>query len=185
ADCVKIGVREIMKDAPPDLIVSGLNQGQNVATNIIYSGTVSAATEGVILKLPSVALSLASFVSRDFATAAWIGASIVESVQKNSLPPRTLLNVNIPAVSKDKIKGIKVCRMGDSSFIECFDKRLDLRMQEYFWQGGKMNLVDEDADINYLRDNYVTVTPVHIDLTNHQFLPTLSKWDFNLKLNEV
>ncbi len=177
ADCVKIAVRAIL-DEKPDIVVSGVNHGQNVATNIIYSGTVSAATEGTILGIPSVAISLASFTAMDFGPAVEHGARIVEKVIKNGLPEGTLLNVNVPAVHRDSIKGVKVCRMGSSKFHEVFEKRLDLRSNDYYWQGGAMvhDDGDHDADIKWLDAGWVTVTPIHFDLTRYDFLDSMEKW---------
>ncbi|MBI4667289.1 MAG: 5'/3'-nucleotidase SurE [Nitrospinae bacterium] len=179
ADCVKIAVRAILPKRP-DIVVSGINQGANVATNIIYSGTVSAATEGMILGIPSVAVSLASFTSRDFSGAKHYGLRIVERVAREGLPEGTLLNVNVPPSDMDKIRGVKVCRMGSSKFSEVFERRVDPRQNDYYWQGGAMGLdkADDDADITYLNDGYVTVTPIHFDLTNHQFMDKIIRWEF-------
>lgn len=179
ADCVKIAVRAILKHKP-DVVVSGVNQGPNVATNVIYSGTVSAATEGMILGIPSVAVSLASFSSGDFSTAASYGARIAKKVAEKGLPRGVLLNVNVPAIGADEIKGVAVCRMGSSRFLEVFEKRVDLRQHDYYWQGGDMVVDDEDgdADIVLLEQGYVTVTPIHFDLTRHDLLDDLREWDF-------
>lgn len=178
ADCVKIAVRALMADNPPDIVVSGVNQGPNVATNVIYSGTVSAATEGVILGFPSVAVSMNSFIRPDFTTAARRGAQVVAQVSKRGLPEGVLLNVNVPAVDDDEIVGTKVCRMGSSKFREEFEKRVDPRMNDYYWQGGAMVIADtdHDADIVWLEKGYVTVTPIHFDLTRHQFLDEVNGW---------
>lgn len=177
ADCVKIAVRAILEEKP-DIVVSGINQGQNVASNIIYSGTVSAATEGMILGIPSMAISLSSFTSPDFSIAGEYGSMIVKKLVENPMPPDTLLNVNIPAAARDQIKGVKLCRMGVSKFREMFEKRVDPRQHEYYWQGGEMVIFpeDEDADIRLLAQGYVTVTPIHFDLTNYEFMKTMSNW---------
>ncbi len=180
ADCVKIAVRELMKENPPDLVVSGVNQGPNVATNVIYSGTVSAATEGVILGIPGVAVSMASFTRSDFSVAARYARLIAQRVAEEGLPEGVLINVNVPAVDGDDIVGVKVCRMGESKFREAFDKRVDPRMADYYWQGGGMVIADadHDADIVWLEKNYVTVTPIHFDLTRHDLLDRIAGWDF-------
>ena len=177
ADCVKIAARAILTERP-DLVVSGINQGQNVATNVIYSGTVSAATEGMILGIPSIAISLASFTSHDFSVAAEYGVKIALKTLEKGLPEGVLLNVNVPAVPADKIKGVKVCRMGVSKFREVFEKRVDPRQNDYYWQGGEMVLSDGDgdADIGLLEEGYVTVTPIHFDLTRRDFLENMRGW---------
>ncbi|MDH5638995.1 MAG: 5'/3'-nucleotidase SurE [Nitrospinota bacterium] len=180
ADCVKIAVRAILPQ-PPDMVVSGINHGQNVATNIIYSGTVSAATEGTILGIPSVAVSLASFTGGDFSMAADYSIRVIKQVAARPLPPDTLVNVNVPAVPADQVKGIKVCRMGMSKFTEVFERRVDPRNREYFWQGGQMemNPQDVETDINWLSENWVTVTPIHYDLTHYELMEDMLKWKIN------
>ncbi|MBI5814958.1 MAG: 5'/3'-nucleotidase SurE [Nitrospinae bacterium] len=177
ADCVKIAVRALL-DTKPDIVVSGINQGQNVATNVIYSGTVSAATEGMILGIPAVAVSLASFTSRDFSAAAEYGVKVVKKVVEKGLPADTLLNVNVPALPPGDIKGVKVCRMGMSRFVEAFERRVDPRQNDYYWQGGAMSTSPEDAgaDISLLDAGYVTVTPIHFDLTKYDFMDELGGW---------
>ncbi len=180
ADCVKIAIRALM-DTKPDMVVSGINHGQNVATNVIYSGTVSAATEGTILGIPSVAISLASFASRDFTVASEYGARIVKQVAARGLPKGVLLNVNVPACPRDEVKGVKVCHLGQSKFKEIFEKRVDLRQDSYYWQGGHMEVdeSDSDADIGWLHRNWITVTPIHFDLTRYDFLDQIRQWEFN------
>lgn len=179
ADCVKIAVRAIL-DEKPDIVVSGINHGQNVATNVIYSGTVSAATEGTILGIPSIAVSLASFTSSEFLIAGEYGANVAKKVAENGLPKDTLINVNVPALPKEQIKGVKVCKMGVSKFHEVFEKRVDLRQNDYYWQGGAMKVdeADGDADIKWLMDGFVTVTPIHFDLTRYDLLSKLEGWGF-------
>jgi len=179
ADCVKIAVKAIMKE-PPDMVISGINHGQNVATNVIYSGTVSAATEGMILGIPSVAISLSSFVSKDFAVAADYGLKVIRKARDSGIPPGTLLNVNVPTVPCDQIQGIKICRNGVSKFKEVFEKRVDPRQNDYYWQGGQMEISGEDdgADIYWLQKNWVTVSPIRFDLTDHGFLQEMKEWSF-------
>lgn len=179
ADCVKIAARAILAEKP-DIVISGINQGQNVATNVIYSGTVSAATEGMILGIPSIAISLASFTLREFTVAAEYGVKIAAMVKEKGLPEGVLLNVNVPAIPADQIRGIKVCRMGVSRFREAFEKRIDPRQNDYYWQGGEMAFHpdDTDADIGLLEKGYVTVTPIHFDLTCMAFIDELKGWGF-------
>ena len=179
ADCVKIAVRAIM-DEKPDMVVSGINHGRNVATNVIYSGTVSAATEGMILGIPSVAISLASFDPVDFSLASKYAMKVIKVVAQRGLPKNTLLSVNIPDAKKDEVKGIKVCKLGVSKFVEVFEKRVDPRLNDYYWQGGQMEVDqdDGDADITWLANNWVTVTPIHFDLTHYSFLDELKSWEF-------
>ncbi|VAX19982.1 5'-nucleotidase SurE [hydrothermal vent metagenome] len=178
ADCVKIAVRAIL-DEKPDIVVSGINHGHNVATNVIYSGTVSAATEGMILGIPSIAISLSTFETADFSQAAVYGARIARMAYKKGIPADSLLNVNVPAIPENEIKGVKICKLGVSKFIEEFERRVDLRNNDYYWQGGAMNISEEDkeTDITYLKEGWVTVTPIHFDLTTYKFLGDLEKWE--------
>jgi 5'-nucleotidase len=179
ADCVKIAVKAILND-PPDIIISGINHGANVGNNIIYSGTVSAATEGTMLKIPSVAISLNSIKGGDFAPAQKISKSIAELVLRNGLPDGVLLNVNVPNIPFDKILGYKVTRQGNIFFIDRFEKREDPRGQVYYWMTGE--IIDDDVNNDYdgqaLKDNFVSVTPIHYQLTDEKFLSQLKRWDF-------
>lgn len=179
ADCVKLAVTTHMKEKP-DLIVSGINHGSNAAINVIYSGTVSAATEGTILGIPSIAFSLATYVDFDFTYSKKVAKIIASAVLKNGLPPGVLLNVNIPPVPEDQIKGIKICKQGRSRWNDYFEKRVDPQEREYFWLTGTMNSIedDEDSDIVALQNNYVSITPIQFDLTDYKFLEELKKWEF-------
>ena len=180
ADCVKLGIQCILKNKP-DLVVSGINLGPNTATNIIYSGTVSAAAEAVIMGIPAMAVSLTSFTSKDFSYAGKIAVQIALGILKNGLPEETLLNVNVPAVPENKINDIIVTRQGKGRYQEAFDKRTDPNNRTYYWLTGKRMLLDKDHDVDDLAamNNNVSVTPIHYDLTNYDFLKELTKW--NLK----
>lgn len=181
ADCVKIGVGSLLPE-PPDVVVSGVNLGPNVATNIIYSGTVSAATEARILGLPSIAVSLGSFTATDFAYAARIARKVAALVIKQGLPERVLLNVNVPARPAGLIKGIRVCRQGSSAYAEEFAVREDPRGQPYYWLAGSYTMTDSDetTDAWALANGYVAITPVTYDLTAHHVLDELARWPWPL-----
>lgn len=179
ADCVKLAVTTHMKEKP-DLIVSGINHGSNAAINVIYSGTVSAATEGTILGIPSIAFSLATYVDFDFTYSKKVAKIIASAVLKNGLPPGVLLNVNIPPVPEDQIKGIKISKQGRSRWNDYFEKRVDPQEREYFWLTGTMNSIEDDegSDIVALQNNYVSITPIQFDLTDYKFLEELKNWEF-------
>jgi 5'-nucleotidase len=179
ADCVKLAVTTHMKEKP-DLIVSGINHGSNAAINVIYSGTVSAATEGTILGIPSIAFSLTTYVDFDFTYSKKVAKIIARAVLNNGLPPGVLLNVNIPPVPEDKIKGIKVTKQGKSRWNDYFERRVDPQQREYYWLTGTMNSFedDEDSDIRAIQENYVSVTPIQFDLTAYDFLEKLKQWEF-------
>lgn len=181
ADCVKLAVKALL-DFVPDLVVSGINQGGNTATNIIYSGTVSAATEGTIMGIPSVAFSLASYKETDFAPAGEVAAIIAQKVLDNGLPAGTLLNVNIPPVSREELRGIRITRQGKGRFEESVEKRVDPTNRTYYWLAGTRLFLDSDDEVDdvAVRDQYVSVTPLQYNLTDEKSLETLRGW--NLKL---
>jgi len=174
ADCIKLAVCAVMKDTPPDLILSGINLGSNTGISVIYSGTVSAATEGVILGIPGVAFSLCTYTDPEWEMAGRVAREITQKIIATPMPPNVLLNVNLPNLPYDQLKGIKITRMGRSRFIEKFHKRLDPRGRTYYWLDGALEVHDEgdDIDIHAVRDGYVSITPIHLDLTSYAHLKT-------------
>jgi len=173
SDCVKFALSAIL-DAPPDFVLSGINHGSNLGTDILYSGTVSAAMEGTIDGLPSLAISLASYTANEFAIAAEIVQQLLEKLPP--IPQGTLLNVNIPAIAKEDIAGVKLTRQGLRRYIEQFEKRFDPRGKSYYWLAGEViedlpqpqakHLPDDvPTDVEAIRENYVTITPLEFDLT--------------------
>lgn len=182
ADCVKLAVHAIM-DERPDVIVSGINLGANVGTAVIYSGTVSAATEGTILGIPSIAISLATFSSPDFSFSAKFAAKLAKQVlDKGGLPKGTLLNVNVPAMPGDQIEGVEITCNSDSRFEDIFEKRLDPRKRVYYWSAGVEQTYDlrEGTDSAALRANKVSVTPIHFDMTDHAQVPLIQSWGITI-----
>ena len=176
ADCVKIAVDKLMPE-PPDLVVSGINHGPNAAVNVIYSGTVRAATEASILGIDAVAFSLCAWADWDFQPARVVTQIIAEKILRNGLPPGVLLNVNIPAVALDDIKGYQVTRQARSRWEEEFVERTDPFNQSYYWLTGKFVNLDDGAntDLEAIDGGYVSVTPIKHDLTAHGFLEDMSK----------
>ncbi|MDP6457678.1 MAG: 5'/3'-nucleotidase SurE [Candidatus Marinimicrobia bacterium] len=177
ADCVKLGVKALL-DNCPDLIVSGVNRGANVGMSIIYSGTVSAATEGVILGVPSIAVSLDTWVDTDYSYAAEVAYEFGSIVLRNGLSSGTALNINVPDLEKKAIKGIRLTKQGDSYYEEAFDRRIDPRQRIYYWMDGRLVESEENLDLDdiALREGYVSVTPLHYNLTDHRCLTELDKW---------
>jgi 5'-nucleotidase len=177
ADAVKLAVRFLLKETP-DLLISGINHGSNTAINIIYSGTVSAATEGMILGIPSIAVSLTTYGEPDFSYAARIASKLALIVGEKGLPEGTLLNVNVPAVPENEIKGILLTRQGKSCWDDTFDVRRDPANREYFWLTGKMNVTDTDLETDQIaiREKYVSVTPIRYDLTDKRMLEEMKGW---------
>jgi len=178
-DCVKIAINKILNNKKPDLCVSGINHGSNMSINVIYSGTMSAALEGAIEGIPSVGFSLCNHsIDADFTASKIIAKKICENILKNGLPKDVCLNVNIPPLHIDEIKGIKVCRQARSNWVEELDERKDPGGKTYFWLTGKfVNYEEEktDTDVWALDNNYVSIVPVHFDLTAHHALAELKK----------
>ena len=176
ADCVKIAVRAILKKMP-DLVISGINLGPNLGTDVIYSGTVSAATEAAILGIKSIAVSLAAYEKPDFRPAAEFAKELAVWVMKRRLPKDVLLNVNVPPLPKDKIKGVLWTRQGKCRVTEVFHKRKDPRGRTYYWMSGHVsqNREGKEADYSAVQKGYISVTPVHFDLTNYASLRRLRR----------
>ncbi|MDD5711685.1 MAG: 5'/3'-nucleotidase SurE [Smithellaceae bacterium] len=175
ADCVKLGIREL-SEQPVDLVVSGINMGGNVGINVIYSGTVSAATEGAIMGVPSLALSLDTHRDPDFTFAAKFARKMAAFVMQNRFLNCLALNVNIPALPEEEIKGVVVARQGKTRLMENFDKRTDPRDNLYYWLAGETQLsADEgtDADACALNRGFITVMPLHYDLTCYKAMDEL------------
>ena len=179
ADCVKLAINELVEQQP-DLVVSGINLGANVGINVIYSGTVSAATEGAILGVPSIAISINTFKDPNFEPAARFARLLANQVNKYGLPPHTSLNVNVPAIPENEIKGVRVTRQGVTRFVESFERRVDPRENVYYWQCGSTPPLqeDDDTDACALGRDYISITPIHHDLTNYDFLRSLRSWSF-------
>jgi 5'-nucleotidase len=176
-DCVKLAVDKILH-RKPDICLSGINHGANHSINVIYSGTMSAAMEASIESIPSIGFSLLDYsIEADFSAAEFYVHKIVESVMKLKLEKHFLLNVNIPAVPLDLMNGIKVCRQAYAKYDEDFDERLDPHGRKYYWLTGEFKNFDkgEDTDVWALEHNYVSVVPVHFDLTNYKLKKELEQ----------
>jgi 5'-nucleotidase len=176
-DCVKLGIYEVMK-RKPDLILSGINHGLNSASNVLYSGTMSAAVEGAMENIPSIGFSLDSFDSNaDFSTAKEAVRMVLEYALKNTFPDHVCLNVNIPNVPKEALKGIKVCRQAHAFWEDRFDKRIDQFGNPYYWLTGEFKNEDhaEDTDLFALNESFVSVVPTQFDLTAYKALENFKK----------
>ncbi|MDX2211927.1 MAG: 5'/3'-nucleotidase SurE [Oculatellaceae cyanobacterium bins.114] len=200
SDCVKLALGALL-DSPPDLVLSGINHGSNLGTDVLYSGTVSAAMEGVIEGIPGIAFSLTSFSSQTFQPAADFARDLLQQLEKHPLPQLMLLNVNIPAVHPEKIAGVMVTRQGIRRYFDMFEKRLDPRGKTYYWLAGEVledvSETDIDVlsifgttaprvdlewisntmtDVQAIRQNYITVTPLQYNLTSISGLAKLQDW---------
>ncbi len=182
ADCVKLATGVLMKDQKPDLILSGINHGYNSSVSSIYSGTLSAAREGVIQGFPAVGFSFGNYQhDADMRVAKLVARRVLTSVLANNIPPGALLNVNIPDVPVDEFKGIKVVRQAMGRWVEEFDERVDPYGVKYYWLRGNFELQDEgeDTDVQALRGGYASLTPMTHDLTAHAHLPGIASWSFD------
>ena len=176
ADCVKIAVQELFKDRPPDVVLSGINLGANVGIDVLYSGTVSAATEGAYLGIKSAAISLATRKDPDFSFASRFSRQIIEFLLKNNFNRGIALNVNIPAIPSSDIKGVVFTRQAITQYREYFEKRIDPRGNTYYWLAGEIAIEENgrpDTDISALKNNMITITPISCDLTSIKDLEKL------------
>ncbi|HEY9845416.1 MAG TPA: 5'/3'-nucleotidase SurE, partial [Candidatus Caenarcaniphilales bacterium] len=184
-DCIKLGLGALM-DTPPELVLAGINQGPNLGTDVLYSGTVSAAMEGVIEGISSLAFSLASFSSQEFAPAATFAQMLLAQLNQSPLPEAMLLNINVPALTMGQVAGIAVTRLGMRRYYDLFQKRVDPRGKTYYWLAGEvLEELEEPApglprvlptDVQLIRKNYITVTPLKYNLTYAGGIEALSTW---------
>jgi len=181
ADCVKLALQELL-DRKPDICVSGINHGSNSSINVIYSGTMSAAIEAGIEGIPAIGFSLCDYSwNADFEQAGEFIKKIVKGALENGIPKDVVLNVNIPKLEKNELKGIKICRQARANWKERFDKRTNPMGREYYWLTGEFELLDkgEDTDEFALANGYVSVVPTQFDLTAHHAIQDLNDWNLH------
>ncbi len=177
-DCVKLGIYEIMK-RPPDLLLSGINHGENTSTNVLYSGTMSAAIEGAMENIPSIGFSLKDFhPDADFSTAKMVARKIMAKVLEVGITEHTCLNVNIPNLAQGDLKGIKFCKQAHAFWEDRFDKREDQFGRTYYWLTGDFECQsdDKDTDLYAMDRGYASVVPTHFDLTSYRSLEKIKNW---------
>jgi 5'-nucleotidase len=181
SDCVTLAMLGVLPHVP-ELVVSGINQGANLGHDLTYSGTVAAAMEAVIYGLPAIAISLDSYTSHDFAFAARVGAAIVEKVLAQGLAPGTFLNVNVPSCLPEEVAGLMVTRLGRRVYRDMLVERHDPRGRPYYWIGGEppSGHLDEGTDIWAVAHGYVSVTPIHLDMTAEALIPELRAWGLEI-----
>lgn len=177
SDCVKLAVGTLYEEAP-DLVFSGVNRGPNLGTDVIYSGTVSAALEGTILGINSVAFSLASFSDVGYEQAAQFALVMARMLAMRRLPPKVLLNVNYPAISAADPHEVRITRLGERKYSDIFEARTDPRGRTYYWLAGEVVEVEEahDTDVTAIRENCISVTPIHYDMTHRPMIDDLKAW---------
>ena len=175
-DAVNLAINGIMKQKP-DLVVSGINHGGNMGDDVTYSGTVSAAMEGTLLGIPSIAISLVSRENPDFGPAAAFAARLARVVSERGMPRDTLLNVNVPALPAAELRGYRVTRQGKRRYGDALVEHLDPRGRKYYWIGGEdLGFVpSEGTDCTAVAGGYVSITPLHLDLTNYASIAALNE----------
>jgi 5'-nucleotidase len=178
-DCIKIGISCIL-EKKPDLIISGINYGPNLGSDILYSGTVSAALEGAVLGYPSIAVSLfgsGDFLDSDFVYSADFISRFVHNIVQINFPKKTILNINVPAVDADEITGIQITRLGTRMYTDSYEKRIDPRGKIYYWLAGEFIQAKEEegTDILAIRNNKISITPVTFEITHKSIMPELEQ----------
>lgn len=176
-DCVHLAITGLL-DQEPDMVISGINNGPNMGDDVIYSGTVAAAMEGRFLGLPSVAISQASFHPQHFDTAARVAVWLVRRLRERPLPPNTILNLNVPDLPWDQLAGFQVTRLGHRHKSESVVKSTDPRGRPIYWIGpaGPEQDAGPGTDFHAVRANFVSMTPLQVDLTRHGALDSLTEW---------
>ena len=183
SDCVKIAIGAILKE-PPEIVLSGINHGPNMGSDVLYSGTVSAAMEGAIYNIPSISISLADRKPQDFSCAATFVSKLLKTIGQIKFPDRTLLNINIPALPLPEIAGVEITKLGVRPYHDYFEKRVDPRGRTYYWLAGEAIEENElpGTDVYAVRNNQISITPVTIHMTNEKMLPELKNWVKQIKL---
>ena len=180
ADCVKLGINEIL-DRKPDVCVSGVNHGSNSSINVIYSGTMSAAVEASIEGIPAIGFSLLDYSwNANFNEIKKYLINITKQALLNGIPKGNALNVNFPKLKEKDIKGIKICRQANAYWVEKFDKRVNPQGKEYYWLTGEFINKDNghDSDEWALANGFISIVPVKFDMTDHENISYIKKWKF-------
>jgi 5'-nucleotidase len=181
-DCVILAVNELLPERP-DICVSGVNHGSNMGEDVLYSGTVAAAMEATVMGIPAVALSYCGQFPEELEGCEELVAAVLRSIfDGRTHPADTLFNVNLPAIPPEKVKGIRVTSLGRRRYADSITRALDPSGKEYFWIGGGVVTWrgPEESDFQAIEDGYVSVTPLHLDLTNYKLLEDIRSWDLTL-----
>jgi len=178
SDCVALGVSEHAGERP-QMVVAGINAGSNLGWDLTYSGTVAAAMEGTICGLPSIAVSITSPTPSDFGVAADFARHLCEMVVRHGLPRDTFLNVNVPDLPADKIAGVAITHQGRLVYDSRIERRTDPRGAAYYWFGGERtdHHGQPGSDVDAVAESRISVTPIRLDLTDHETLASLQAWD--------
>lgn len=178
ADCVALGMLDLL-EGRPDVVVSGINVGPNIGRDLTYSGTVSGAMEGAIFHVPSIAVSIGAFRSPMFAVAAEFAVVLARSLLSHGLPEDTLLNVNVPNLPREQIKGVAITRQGTKRYVSRLEKRTDPRGRTYYWLTGEPAPQPDEVgtDSWALAQGQISVTPIGLDLTSARLRAMLEAWN--------
>ncbi|MBN2332038.1 MAG: 5'/3'-nucleotidase SurE [Deltaproteobacteria bacterium] len=180
-DCINLAINAIMKDTPPDLVVSGINKGGNLGDDITYSGTVAAAFEGTLLGIPSLAVSLVVGREHHFETAGRVALEVAERIFHHGMPADTLFNVNVPDRRWEDLAGYRVTKQGKRIYSDAVMENVDPRGQKYYWIGGDVlgGQDIENSDFQVIQQGCVSLTPLHLDLTNYRVIEALKRWEWS------
>lgn len=174
-DCIKLALQGGILPEAPDIIVSGINDGPNLGTDVFYSGTVAAAMEGVLLGIPSLAVSLASYDHCDYSSSAYYIKKLLNSNSEILRYKDGLLNINIPGINEKSWKGTRITKLGKSVYNNTFENRKAPFGKEYYWITGNVIFEDEDGtDLRAIRDGYISITPLHSDLSDYKRIEALT-----------
>ncbi|MGE5484445.1 MAG: 5'/3'-nucleotidase SurE [Ignavibacteriales bacterium] len=181
ADCTKVAVKSLLQEAPA-LVISGINRGPNLGTDVFYSGTVAGALEAAVLGIPAMAVSLDGYENLDYTYAARFASCLAGTVIRRGLTPNSLLNVNVPAIEGEHIAGVAVTRLGVRRYNDEFERRVDAKGNVYYWLAGGFLDVDneEGTDVGAIKENKISITPIHLDLTAHWAMDEICGWEVGL-----
>ncbi|KRS21056.1 stationary phase survival protein SurE [Alishewanella sp. WH16-1] len=182
-DCVHLAISQLL-DFTPDLVVAGINHGANLGDDVLYSGTVAAATEGRHLGLPAIAVSLAGRDEQHFATAAHVTVQVIQKLKSHPLPADQILNINVPAIPLTELKGIQVTRLGRRHKAETMTSTTDPWGRKIYWYGSLGPELDagEGTDFYAVANGYASITPLHVDMSAYKSMETLANWLTGIKL---
>lgn len=185
-DCVHLGIMQLLP-SPPDLVIAGINNGENLGDDVLYSGTVAAATEGRHMGLPAIAVSLVGKGERHYETAAAVVIQVIKQLQDHPLPADQILNINVPDIELEQIKGIKATRLGRRHQADSMSRQTDPWGREIYWYGplGKEKDGGEDTDFHAVANGFVSVTPISVDMTATGSLEKVGHWLDEVELGKV
>jgi 5'-nucleotidase len=176
SDCVKLAVEALLKEDPPQLVISGINRGYNLGTDVLYSGTVSAAVEAVILDLPAIAVSVGSASGcPNFSLAASFTADLIQNLEIDKIDKNTVLNLNFPDIDEKDIKGVRITSQGVRHYRNSFEKRVDPRGRTYYWLAGELMKKDNlpDSDVVAVEQGFISLTPLQFNLSHEGMMEKL------------